>query len=171
MLKDGKIVTSNKISEEDKEKIQSAHEFLVNSSGKKSDFVKSIIEKKDTESLYGFKFKDMDEYSEFEDSEYLDENIDYFSFYHDYDSEEIDIKGYSKMYELYIDGTKINKYGVNVNLENYFNKLYENNKNNLDKKLIYDINKNTRIVFTSIDFSIEDGKITDCYFSIYLLTK
>lgn len=174
MLKDGKIVTSNKINEEDKEKIQSAHEFLVNSSGKKSDFVKSIIEKTDTENLYGFKFKELYEFSDYEDEEYYEyENIEYFSFYHDYEGEEINIKGYSKMYDLWIEGTKINQHGINIDLYDYFYDLYENNKNidTLDKKLIYDIDKNTRIVFTSIDFSIEKENISDCNFSIYLLKK
>ncbi|MCO8192850.1 DUF4153 domain-containing protein [Anaerofustis sp. NSJ-163] len=170
MIKGEEIIKSNNISEEDKEKIQSAHEYLTVSIGKKSNFVKNIIEKKDTENLYGFKFKNIDEYYEFED-EY--ENTEYFSFYHDYENEEINIKEYNKMYELYIEGTKIDKHGINIDLYDYFYDLYENNKNidTLDKKLIYDIDKNTRIVFTSIDFSIEKEKISDCTFSIYLLKK
>ncbi|WP_207669805.1 hypothetical protein, partial [Anaerofustis stercorihominis] len=172
MIKGEEIIKSNNISEEDKEKIQSAHEYLTVSIGKKSNFVKNIIEKKDTENLYGFKFKETYEFSDFVDEEYYeDENTEYFSFYHDYENEEINIKEYNKMYELYIEGTKIDKYNVNIDLENYFKELYKNNKNNLDKKLIYDIDKNTRIVFTSIDFSIEEEKIADCSFYIYLLKK
>ncbi|MGN8913432.1 DUF4153 domain-containing protein [Anaerofustis butyriciformans] len=174
MLKGNEIVKSNNLSDEDKQIIQSSHQYLVHSAGKKSDFVKSIIEKTDTENLYGFKFKETYEFSDFRDEEYYeDENIEYFSFYHDYEGEEISIKGYSKMYDLWIEGTKINQYGINIDLYDYFYDLYENNKNigTIDKKLTYDIDKNTRIVFTSIDFSIEEENISDCTFSIYLLKK
>ncbi|WP_329380561.1 DUF4153 domain-containing protein [Anaerofustis butyriciformans] len=174
MLKGNEIVKSNNLSDEDKQIIQSSHQYLVHSAGKKSDFVKSIIEKTDTENLYGFKFKETYEFTDFGDEEYYeDENIEYFSFYHDYEGEEINIKGYNKMYDLWIEGTKINQHGINIDLYDYFYDLYENNKNigTLDKKLTYDIGKNTRIVFTSIDFSIEEEKISDCTFSIYLLKK
>ncbi|MCQ4794338.1 DUF4153 domain-containing protein [Anaerofustis stercorihominis] len=176
MYKEGVIIKSNELSEEDKNTIESCHNYLISSSGVKSRLVKFISDKKDTTYLYGFEFKENnDEYSNIVDNDKITYSFDY-----DIDDKGLNIDEYSKMFRIKSDalvyrGKYIkNKNGENVSFDftDYFNELYENNKENNNKtiKMIYE-KDNVKVVFTYLDLKVKDKNIINCSYEGILFIK
>ena len=176
MYKECVIIKSSKLSEEDKNTIESCHNYLIASPGIKSNLVKYISDKKDTTYLYGFTFKENNyEYTDIAD----DDKITY-SFDYNIDNKGLNIDGYSKMFKIknnslvYKNKNIKDKNGEKVILDftDYFNKLYENNKENNNKtiKMIYD-KDNVRVLFTYLDLTVKDRNIINCSYEGILFIK
>ncbi|WP_290776653.1 DUF4153 domain-containing protein, partial [Anaerofustis sp.] len=162
-----KSLKDKNISEADKKTIESCHNFLVTSPGIKSDFVKNIKDKKDTEYLYGFKFDTEEDLSDFDDYE---------NYYYTYNFQDkkIDIKDYKSIYQINTQ-SKITKekFKDEKKLKNYFMKVYEQNgkKSNDDTVLVYTPDKDTKIIFDYINITLENSTITSYDYSGLMLCK
>ncbi|WP_294467416.1 DUF4153 domain-containing protein [uncultured Anaerofustis sp.] len=176
MYKEGIIIKSSKLSEEDKNTIESCHNYLISSPGIKSNLVKYISDKKDTNYLYGFAFKENnDEYSDIANNDKITYSFDY-----DIYDKGLNIEGYSKMFKIennslvYKNKNIKDKNGEKVILDftDYFNKLYENNKENNNKtiKMIYD-KDNVKVLFTYLDLTVKDKNIINCSYEGILFIK
>ena len=75
---------------------------------------------------------------------------------------------------VYKDKYIKNKNGENVSFDftDYFNELYENNKENNNKKIkmIYE-KDNVKVVFTYLDLKVKDKNIINCSYEGILFIK
>ena len=161
MIKNGKVVPNENVSEEDTKIISSAYYYLKNNADKVPDFIEDPD--KTFKEIFG-----VEGYNR-----YTNSNITYAN----YETKDtVDISGYKTMidtsyyyedvFEVEHDGKK-----YNIDLKQISKQLYDQYGEGNKELDLYIVDENISLYFSNLQITVDNGEITYIYFDGYALLK
>ncbi len=158
MIKDGIVIPNENISDEDAETILSSFNYLQYNAGKTPDFIPNA--EKPFSEIFGF--SDIQRETRYEGCFFKTKSS-------------VDITEYDKMIKTYVynDVLTVDHNGqqYNINLHDLAQELYQQYGTEQHELDIYQVNENVGLYMVSFTADLEDGNVTYCSFSGYVLLK